>query len=432
MRKTDRSRAAFQEALSYLPGGVNSPVRAFGAVGGSPLFIARAAGATIEDIDGNRYVDFVNSWGPLILGHAHPRVVEALQEAVRKGTSFGAPTETETALAKRIVGAMPSIERVRFVNSGTEAVMTALRLARGYTGRSAIVKFAGCYHGHSDSLLVQAGSGVLTFGCPDSPGVPEALARETIVLPYNDVGAVETVMAHQGDRIACIIVEPIAGNMGVVPPRAGFLEGLRLITERHGALLIFDEVITGFRVGWRGAQGRFGVEPDITCLGKVIGGGLPVGAVGGREEIMRMLAPEGPVYQAGTLSGNPLAMSAGLATLNEVAREGFFDALDAKGELCVTMIQEAAACAGASVCVQGVGSMLTVFFQAGPVENLEQARRSDLARFRLFHQCLLEEGIYWPPSQFEAAFVSEAHTDRDLRAAAEAMTKAFERAQRAS
>ncbi len=425
--KTEHWQKAVEEACCYFPGGVNSPVRAFRAVGGNPLFIKSGRGSVIEDLDGNRYIDFVNSWGPLILGHAHPRVVKAIEETARRGTSFGAPTELETALARRVMKAMPSIEKVRFVNSGTEAVMTAVRLARGYTGRTGIIKFAGCYHGHSDALLVQAGSGALTFGRPDSAGVPETLARDTLVLPYNDLETVQSVMKDSGERIACIIVEPVAGNMGVVPPHPGFLKGLRAITERYGALLIFDEVITGFRIGLEGAQGYFNVEPDITCLGKVIGGGLPVGAVAGKARIMHMLAPEGPVYQAGTLSGNPLAMAAGGATLDEIASEGFFEALNTKGQMLACSIRETAVRVGLAVAVQAFGSMLTIFFQPGPVENLEHARRSDLDQFRRFHRYLLEQGIYWPPSQFEAAFLSSAHTDEDLRKAVGAISNAFER-----
>ena len=424
--KMDASIKAFETALTYIPGGVNSPVRAFRAVGGNPLFIRTGKGSRIEDLDGNHFIDYVNSWGPLILGHAHPMVVKALEDTLRSGTSFGAPTELETDLARKIVESVPSIEKVRFVNSGTEAVMSAIRLARGFTGRSRIIKFAGCYHGHSDSLLVKAGSGALTFGTPDSPGIPDALARETIVVPFNDLRAVETVMEQSGSQVACVILEPVAGNMGVVPPMDGFLNGLRDITKSYEALLIFDEVITGFRLGLGGAQALFGVMPDLTCLGKVIGGGLPVGAFGGRRDILQMLSPEGPVYQAGTLSGNPLAMAAGLATLDALYVPGFFESINKRGKWLAQEIQRAADQTGIPVRVQGIGSLFTVFFNPEPIQDLEGAQKSDLGLFRRFHRCLLGQGIYWPPSQFEACFLSSAHTETDLEITLKSIRKAFD------
>jgi glutamate-1-semialdehyde 2,1-aminomutase len=423
--KTDRSRKAFAEAQQFLPGGVNSPVRAFRAVEGDPVFVRRGEGAWVEDVDGNRYVDHVCSWGPLILGHAHPAVLKALEERLCLGLSFGMPTELETALAKKVVDSVPSIDRVRFVNSGTEAVMSAVRLARGYTGRSKIVKFSGCYHGHSDSLLVKAGSGAATFGSPDSPGVPEALTRETLVLPFNDPGAVERLMAEMGGEIAAILLEPVAGNMGVVPPQDGFLPLLREATLRSGTLLVFDEVITGFRLGMAGAQGVFNVIPDLTCLGKVIGGGLPVGAFGGRKEIMQLLSPEGPVYQAGTLSGNPLAMQAGLATLTELEKPGFFNELDRKTRTVVKGLENAAAAAGVPVQVQSFGSMFTVFFHSDPVKDFRTADLCDRKRYARFHRGMLEKGIYLPPSQLETCFVSAAHREEDLEKTVDAAREVF-------
>ena len=412
--KKSGSQRAFAEAQRYLPGGVNSPVRAFRAVGGEPVFVHRGEGARIEDVDGNRYIDYVCAWGPLILGHAHPAVLKALRDRIPMGTSFGIPTELETALARKVVECVPSMDKVRFVNSGTEAVMSAIRLARGYTGRTKIIKFAGCYHGHSDALLVKAGSGAATFGAPDSAGVPEALTRETLVLPFNDSGSVENVMEKLGEDVAAVLVEPVAGNMGVVKPEEGFLETLREITRRVGSLLIFDEVITGFRLGLAGAQGLYGVVPDLTCLGKVIGGGFPVGAFGGGHEIMSLLSPEGPVYQAGTLSGNPVAMQAGLATLEQIEKPGFFEELNQKAGCFVNALREIAEKAGTSVSLSSVGSMFTVFFQPGPVKDFETADTCDRDRFSRFHQEMLARGIYWPPSQLETCFVSSAHEKTDL------------------
>ncbi len=409
-----KSQEAFKEARQYLPGGVNSPVRAFRAVGGQPIFVKSGQGARIEDADGNAYIDYVCSWGPLILGHAHPLVVKAVQERILLGTSFGIPTELETTLAKKVINALPSIEKVRFVNSGTEAVMSALRLARGYTGRAKIIKFAGCYHGHSDALLVKAGSGAATFGSPDSPGIPPLAVQDTLILPYNDLDAVEKVFAEQGTDIAALILEPVAGNMGVVTPREGFLKGLRDLTQQAGSLLIFDEVITGFRLEIGGAQSLFGVLPDLTCLGKVIGGGLPVGAFGGKEEIMRLLSPEGAVYQAGTLSGNPLAMQAGVTTLEQLEAPGFFDSLNRKTAGFVESLRKVIQEERVSARVQSIGSMFTLFFQSDPVEDFEAASQSDLDRFARFHQGVLSQGIYWPPSQFETCFISDAHKDEEL------------------
>jgi glutamate-1-semialdehyde 2,1-aminomutase len=419
----DRSHEVFQRSLRYLAGGVDSPVRAFRAVGGEPVVIARGEGPYVYDVDGNRYIDYVCSWGPLILGHAHPVVVEAVRRAAERGTSYGAPTEAEAELAQIIVEAMPSIELLRFVNSGTEATMSALRLARAFTGRDKIVKFEGCYHGHADGLLVQAGSGVATFGLPDSPGVPASYAQETLVARYNDVASVEGLFDRHGDAIAAVIVEPVAGNMGVVPPQPGFLKALREITHRTGALLVFDEVITGFRVAYGGAQSLYGVTPDLTCLGKIIGGGLPVGAYGGRREVMEMLAPNGPVYQAGTLSGNPLAMAAGVATLRELQSPGFYERLDALSAKLVESVARAAKSAGVSLWLNRVGSMRTPFFVDAPVTDYASARRADTNLYARFFHAMLERGVYLAPSQFEAVFMSSAHTEREIAdtvAAAEA------------
>jgi glutamate-1-semialdehyde 2,1-aminomutase len=412
----DHSREIFDRSQEYLPGGVNSPVRAFGAVGGQPLVIARGEGPYLYDVDGNRYIDYVCSWGPLILGHAHPAVVEAVQRAAERGTSYGAPTEAEAELAQLVVEAVPSIEMVRFVNSGTEATMSALRLARAYTRRDKVVKFEGCYHGHADGLLVQAGSGVTTLGLPDSPGVPASYAQETLVARFNDVAGVEALFERHGEEIAAVIVEPVAANMGVVPPLPGFLASLREITDRAGSLLIFDEVVTGFRVAYGGAQSLFGVTPDLTCLGKIIGGGLPVGAYGGKRRIMEMMAPLGPVYQAGTLSGNPLAMNAGLATLRELQSPGFYERLDALSSRLVDGAARAAASAGVSVRLNRVGSMRTPFFVDAPVVDYESARRSDRERYARFFHGMLERGVYLAPSQFEAAFVSAAHGEAEIDA----------------
>ena len=410
----DRSHEVFQRSLRYLAGGVDSPVRAFRAVGGEPVVIARGEGPYVYDVDGNRYIDYVCSWGPLILGHAHPAVVEAVRRAAERGTSYGAPTEAEADLAQLIVEAMPSIELLRFVNSGTEATMSALRLARAFTGRDKIVKFEGCYHGHADDLLVQAGSGVATLGLPDSPGVPASYAQETLVARFNDVPSVEALFDRQGDAIAAVIVEPVAGNMGVVPPQPGFLEALREITRRAGALLVFDEVIAGFRVAYGGAQSLYGVTPDLTCLGKIIGGGLPVGAYGGRREVMQMLAPNGPVYQAGTLSGNPLAMAAGVATLRELQPPGFYERLDALSAKLVESVARAAKSAGVSLWLNRVGSMRTPFFVDAPVTDYASARRSDTKLYARFFHAMLERGVYLAPSQFETVFISSAHTEREI------------------
>ncbi len=412
--RTDRSRQLFEEARRYLAGGVDSPVRAFRAVGEYPRFIARGAGSHLWDVDGNEYVDYVGSWGPLILGHAHPAVVAAIQEAAERGTSYGAPTELETTLAKLVSHAFPSIEKIRFVNSGTEAAMSALRLARGFTGRDLIVKFDGCYHGHADGLLVKAGSGALTLGTPDSAGVPAAAAASTLSVPYNDLATLARLFATHPDSVAAVIVEPIAGNMGVVPPAPGFLEGLRRLTTEHGALLIFDEVITGFRVALGGVQELTGIRPDLTCLGKIIGGGLPVGAYGGRAEVMALLAPEGPVYQAGTLSGNPLAMSAGIATLTELTRPGTYAALEQRSAALVAGLTDAARAAGVATFATRVGSMFTTFFADGPVVDEASAKRADTRRYARFFQAMLNGGVYLAPSQFEAGFLSLAHSEDDV------------------
>lgn len=410
-----RSEALLARACRAIPGGVNSPVRAFRAVGGSPPFIARGQGPHIWDADGNEYIDYVCSWGPLLLGHCHPEVVEAVRKALESGASFGAPTEREVELAEAIVDAVPSIEMVRLVNSGTEAVMSALRLARAYTHRDLTVKFEGCYHGHVDSLLVKAGSGVATLGVPDTAGVPKAFADSTIALPYNSPAAAAECFERRGERIAAVIVEPVAGNMGCAPPAPGFLEKLRELTSQHGSLLIFDEVMTGFRVAYGGAQERYGVRPDLTTLGKIIGGGLPVGAYGGRRDIMSMVAPAGPVYQAGTLSGNPLAVAAGLATLRALkAHPEIYAQLEERGARL-----EAAAPAGTTV--NRVGSMITWFFCESPVTDYESAQRADRERFARFFRWMLERGVYLPPSQFEAAFLSAAHTDEDIERTAAAL-----------
>jgi glutamate-1-semialdehyde 2,1-aminomutase len=421
----DRSRELFQEANRFFPGGVNSPVRAFRAVGGDPFFVAHASGSRITSADGNSYIDYVGSWGPMILGHAHPRVVAAIQKAAEAGTSYGAPTELETRLAKLVQAAFPSLERMRFVSSGTEACMSALRVARGFTGRDAILKFEGCYHGHADSLLVKAGSGAMTFGVPDSLGVPADLARHTLTLPYNDLEGVRTLFGARGGEIAAVIVEPVAGNMGVIPPRPDFLAGLREITRRHGALLIFDEVITGFRIAWGGAQEAFGVRPDLTCLGKIVGGGLPVGVYGGRADIMEQVAPLGAVYQAGTLSGNPLAMAAGIETLTLLQAPGFYAVLEAKGKRLADGIAETAAESRIPLQSNRVGSMLTGFFTGGPVTDYATAKTADTRRYGAFFRAMLVRGVSLAPSQFEAAFVSAAHTDEELVATVTAAREAF-------
>ena len=404
-----------ERAQQFIPGGVDSPVRAFGSVGGEPPIIARGEGALLCDVDGNKYIDYVGSWGPLILGHAHPEVVAAIQHAAEYGTSFGASTPAETDLAELIVQAMPAIEMVRFVSSGTEAVMSAIRLARAFTKRKYIVKFEGCYHGHADSLLVKAGSGVATLGIPGSAGVPEEVVRFTLALPYNDVGAVEQAFAKFKDQIACVIVEPIVGNMGCVLPTAGYLEALREITQRENALLIFDEVISGFRIAYGGAQGVHTIQPDLTTLGKIIGGGLPVGAYGGRREIMQMIAPLGPVYQAGTLSGNPLAMAAGIATLKHLrAHPEIYSRLESLTSELANGLTGAAQKAGVQMRAKRAGSMFTCFFTDAPVTDWTSAAKSDTKKFGQFHRAMLERGIYLPPSQFEACMVSAAHTSKDI------------------
>ncbi|HLK49696.1 MAG TPA: glutamate-1-semialdehyde 2,1-aminomutase [Bryobacteraceae bacterium] len=414
-----KSEQLFQRAQQLIPGGVNSPVRAFRSVGGNPPFIARGEGSHIYDVDGNEYIDYVGSWGPLLLGHRHPSILAGLDKALAIGTSFGAPTEQEVELAAAICDAMPSVEMVRLVNSGTEATMAAIRVARGFTGRDLIVKFEGCYHGHVDSLLVKAGSGVATLGIADTQGVPAAFCDTTIALPYNSIDAVDQAFRAHGSRIAAIIVEPVVGNMGCVPPRAGYLEGLRGITARAGALLIFDEVMTGFRVAFGGAQQRFAIRPDLTTLGKVIGGGLPVGAYGGRRDIMSRVAPAGPIYQAGTLSGNPLAVAAGLAMLRFLkTHPEIYVHLEARAaELCQA--------APAGVTVNRVGSMFTFFFTDRPVIDYESAKLSDTARFGRYFRAMLDRGIYLPPSQFEAAFLSAAHSDEDIRKTVAAAREAF-------
>lgn len=421
----ERSKRLLAAAKKVIPGGVNSPVRAFRAVGGEPPFIARGEGACLWDEDGNRYIDYVLSWGPLILGHAHPAVVDALSAAAMKGTSYGAPTALETELAELVVEMVPSVEMVRFVNSGTEATMSALRLARAYTGRHKIVKFEGCYHGHGDMLLVQAGSGVATLGLPDSPGVPPGAARDTLTAPFNSLSAVEALFQQFPDEIAAVILEPVAGNMGVIPPAEGFLEGLRELTEIHGALLIFDEVMTGFRVELGGAQELYGINPDLTTLGKVIGGGLPVGAYAGKREIMETVAPAGPMYQAGTLSGNPLAMTAGLVTLRELRKPGVFETLVIQTERLCRGIGQAASAAGVPVYRTQVGTMFCTYFAEGPVTDYASAKTSDTAAFGRFFQAMLHAGIYLAPSQFEAGFISTAHSDDVIEATIGAAQAAF-------
>jgi glutamate-1-semialdehyde 2,1-aminomutase len=421
----DTSKFLYQKAKALIPGGVNSPVRACRSVGAAPLFIAKADGPYVYDADGNRYIDYIGSWGPMILGHRHPDVIKALAAALESGTSFGAPTESEVTLAEMITRAVPSVEMVRMVNSGTEATMSAIRLARGVTKRDLIVKFDGCYHGHADALLVEAGSGVATLNIPGSPGVPEAFTAHTLSLPYNDIDQFQRLMDDRGDEIACVIVEPVAGNMGLVTPREGFLETLRAMTEKHGALLICDEVMTGFRVAYGGAQSRYGITPDLSCFGKIIGGGLPVGAYGGRRELMEQVAPQGGVYQAGTLSGNPLAMAAGIATLKALQTPGFYEALDAASERLLAGLLQAGRTAGIPVNGRRVGSMLGLYFSHRTVENFEEAKTADLDRFSTYYKLMREKGIYLAPSQFEAAFVSAAHTpaviDETIEAAGAAM-----------
>ncbi len=409
-----RSIQLFEQAQKYIPGGVNSPVRSFRAVEGTPPFIARGQGARIWDVDGNEYIDYVGSWGPLVLGHAHPKVIEAIKTTAEGGTSFGAPVEAELELAQMICEALPSIESVRLVSSGTEACMSAIRLARAFTGRYKIIKFAGCYHGHADGLLVKAGSGALTHGIPTSAGVPPSYAQETLVADYNEIASVQALFDAHPDAIAGIIVEPVAGNMGVVPPAEGFLKALRQITQANGAMLIFDEVITGFRIDYGGAQTRYGVTPDITTLGKIIGGGLPVGAYGARREIMEMVAPLGPMYQAGTLSGNPLAVTAGLTTLRELQKPGTYEYLETLAQRLHDGLNQVFAQAEVPATINRVGSMQTGFFNPGPVEFLSQVEQSQTAQYGRYFHALLERGVYIAPSQFEAGFVSMAHTQDDI------------------
>ena len=419
------SAAAFAEAKKFMPGGVNSPVRSYSSVDSNPPFILYGAGSHIFDIDGNEYIDYVGSWGPLILGHAHPRIVDALKNAVERGTSYGAPTELETQLAKLVNKIYPSIEVMRMVNSGTEATMSALRVARGFTRREKIVKFVGCYHGHSDSLLVNAGSGAATFGEPSSPGVTIGTARDTIALPYNDLDAVENVFATCGEEIAAVIVEPVAGNMGLVLPKENFLRGLRDVTKKFGALLIFDEVMCGFRVALGGAQAKFGVTPDLTCLGKIIGGGLPCATYGGREDIMRNVSPDGKIYQAGTLSGNPLAMTAGIETLTMLLDGDFTEKITAKTSKLVDGLKRVANSANVTIQVPQAGSMFGIFFSACPVTNFDEAVAANHSRFKKFFAAMLEQGVYLAPSQFETLFMSAVHSDEDITRTISAAEKAF-------
>ncbi len=412
--RISKSLRLYKKAVELMPGGVNSPVRAFKAVGGNPLFIARAKGSKIYDVDGNEFIDYVLSWGPMILGHSHPEVVRALKKAIENGTSYGAPTALEIELAQLIKKAYPSIEKVRMVNSGTEATMSAIRVARAFTKRNKIIKFEGCYHGHADGLLVKAGSGATTFGLPDSPGVPEDYARNTITLPFNNLSAVREVVEREWRDIACIILEPVVGNIGCVLPRAGFLEGLRELTERYGIVLIFDEVMTGFRVSFGGAQAYYGIKPDLTCLGKVIGGGLPVGAYGGRREIMSMVAPEGPVYQAGTLSGNPLAMTAGIVTLKILSKRSTYKVLEERASVLEEGLKDASKRAGIPTRFYRAGTMFCTYFTERDVVDYETAKTSDTERFARFFRGMLEKGIYLAPSQFEAGFLSIAHSEKDI------------------
>ena len=427
IRELSRSRELQRRAEGYLPGGVNSPVRAFRAVGGDPPFLVRAEGAYLWDADGNRYLDYFGSWGPMILGHAHPLVVEAIQRAAERSASFGASTAAEADLAELVIAAMPSIEKLRFVSSGTEATMSAIRVARAFTGRKYVIKFEGCYHGHSDGLLVKAGSGLATFGLPGSAGVPPEIAHWTLTLPFNDLPAVEEAFAKHREEIACVIVEPVVGNMGCVPPSPGYLEDLRRITQETGSLLIFDEVMTGFRLALGGAQQVFGIDPDLTCLGKIIGGGLPCAAFGGKTGMMDLLAPLGPVYQAGTLSGNPLAMAAGIATLRYLAghQAEVYGGLEKRTAAVAEGIAGAARDAGIAMTTNRFGSMVTWFFTAAPVVDFATAAASDAEAFGRFHRAMLDQGIWLPPSQFEAAFVSAAHTGADIDVTVEAARKAF-------
>ncbi len=425
---TESSKTYFQKAQKLIPGGVNSPVRACTSVGCDPLFVKKASGSKIIDVDDNEFIDFVCSWGPMILGHNHPKVVDAIRQALANGTSFGAPTPLEIDLAEMVINSFPAMDKVRFVSSGTEATMSAIRLARGYTGKKVVVKFDGCYHGHADSFLVQAGSGVITLGIPGSPGVPDDIVKNTISIPYNDFATLEKTLTDTSLEIACVIIEPVAGNMGVVPPAEGFLQKLRELTARHNIVLIFDEVISGFRLALGGAQSRFSIEPDLTCLGKIIGGGLPVGAYGGKKEIMSRIAPEGPVYQAGTLSGNPLAMAAGVATLQVLSEPGFYDSLEAKAESFAAELQSLAdKYLPGETTLNRVGSMMTTFFTQGPVVDFTSAMGSDTERYGQFFREMLASGIWLAPSQFEATFISAAHSQEDLAQALEMTESSFKK-----
>ena len=425
--ETTRSETLYKKAMEVIPGGVNSPVRACRSVGSKPLFIDHAQGCRIYDADGNSYIDYIGSWGPMILGHRHPAVMAAIDRVMQKGVSYGAPTELEIQLAQMVIEAVPSIEMIRMVNSGTEATMSAIRLARGYTGRDIIIKFDGCYHGHADCLLVEAGSGVATLNIPGSPGVPQSFVQHTLSLPYNDSDAFKKVMTDKGDKVACVIVEPVAGNMGLVRPRHDFLHDLRVLTEKQGSLLIFDEVMTGFRVAFGGAQGLYRIAPDLSCFGKIIGGGLPVGAYGGRQDIMAHVAPQGPVYQAGTLSGNPLAMAAGIATLTELKKPGIYEALDRTSEQLLAGLKAAAQKSDIAVSGDRVGSMLGLFFNSHPVTNFSAAKTCDLKSFAAYHQGMLSQGIYLAPSQFEALFVSVAHDAQAIADTLQAAEVVFSR-----
>lgn len=425
---TDKSKSYFIKAQAVIPGGVNSPVRACKSVGCDPLFVKKAIGSKIIDVDDNEFIDFVCSWGPMILGHNHPKIVAAIEQALANGTSYGAPTPLEIELAELVVGAFPSMDKVRFVSSGTEATMSAIRLARGYTGKNVIVKFDGCYHGHADSFLVKAGSGVITLGIPGSPGVPDDIVKNTISIPYNDFETLEKTLSDETLGIACVIIEAVAGNMGVVPPAEGFLQKLRELTAQHNIVLIFDEVITGFRLALGGAQSRFGVMPDITCLGKIIGGGLPVGAYGGKKEIMAQIAPEGPVYQAGTLSGNPLAMAAGVATVQALSEPGFYDRLEQKAESYASELKKLAEkYLPGETTLNRVGSMMTTFFNKGPVVDFESAMKSDTERYGYFFREMQAGGIWLAPSQFEAAFISDAQSEKELAQALEMTECSFKK-----
>jgi len=409
-----KSHRLYKRACELIPGGVNSPVRAFRAVGGNPIFIDRGKGSKIYDVDGNAYIDYVLSWGPLILGHSHPKVVNALKKAAEKGTSYGAPTALEIELAELVLKVYPSMDKVRMVNSGTEATMSAIRVARGFTGRDKIIKFEGCYHGHADGLLVKAGSGATTFGVPDSPGVPKSYAKNTITLPFNDMAALDSVIKNEWKSVACVIIEPVVGNIGCVLPKQGFLESLRKLTKKFGIVLIFDEVMTGFRVAFGGAQAYYGIAPDMTCLGKVIGGGLPVGAYGGKKEIMSMVSPEGPVYQAGTLSGNPLAMTAGIETLRILSKENTYNKLESTGALLEEGLADAARKAGVKTRFYRAGTMFCTYFTNTDVIDYKTAKTSDTTRFSRFFSAIIKKGVYIAPSQFEAGFISLAHTEKDI------------------